>query len=113
MTIFHFVVTLLKAFELGLALFWSLEEAILSQLLRHSPIQLALPMTGLQRFIKPSLMEGVKESLGFLVAPVHTTQVLKYDRATMKLRLPGKLNAHFITIRLLCSFFLLHHIDLF
>ena len=42
-----------------------------------------------------------------------TTQVLKYDRGTMKLRLPDKLNAHFITIRLLCSFFLLHQIDLF
>ena len=42
-----------------------------------------------------------------------TTQVLKYDRATMKLRLPDKLNAHFITVRLLCSFFLLPQIDLF
>ena len=113
MTIFLFAVTLLKAFELGLALFQSLEEATLSQLLSHGPIPLALPMTGLQHFIRPSLMEDVKESLGFLVTPVHTTQVLKYDRATMKLRLPDKLNAHFITIRLLCSFFFLQQIDLF
>ena len=64
MTIFHFAVTLLKAFELGLALFQSLEEATLSQLLSHGPIPLALPMTGLQHFIRPSLMEDVKESLG-------------------------------------------------
>ena len=42
-----------------------------------------------------------------------TTQVLKYDRGTMKLRLPDNLNAHFITIRLLCSFFFLQQIDLF
>ena len=93
MTIFHFAVTLLKAFELGPALFWSSKEATLSQLLSHSPIQLALPMTGLQCFIKPSLMEDVKESLGLLVAPVHTchsrinfkdTRVCSHSRVKFK-----------------------------
>lgn len=77
MTIFHFAVALLEAFELGPALFWRPEEAALAQLLSHSPVQLALPMTGLECFVEPSLPEDIKKSLGFLVAPVHTTQVLK------------------------------------
>uniref|UniRef100_A0A8C3WSQ6 Uncharacterized protein n=1 Tax=Catagonus wagneri TaxID=51154 RepID=A0A8C3WSQ6_9CETA len=71
-TVFHFAVTLLKAFELGPALFRRPEEATLSQLFSHGPIQLALPMTGLQGFIKPSCSEDLKKSLGFLIAPVHT-----------------------------------------
>uniref|UniRef100_A0A8D1K2D2 Uncharacterized protein n=1 Tax=Sus scrofa TaxID=9823 RepID=A0A8D1K2D2_PIG len=62
----------LGAFELGPALFRRPEEATLSQLFGHSPVQLALSMTGLQRFVKPSLTEDLKKSLGFLIAPVHT-----------------------------------------
>uniref|UniRef100_A0A8D2E2I1 Uncharacterized protein n=1 Tax=Sciurus vulgaris TaxID=55149 RepID=A0A8D2E2I1_SCIVU len=72
MAILHFAVTLLQAFEFGSALFWCPEEATLSELFSHSPIQLALPMTGLKRFIKPSLTKDIKKSLGFFVAPMHT-----------------------------------------
>uniref|UniRef100_A0A452TIY1 Uncharacterized protein n=1 Tax=Ursus maritimus TaxID=29073 RepID=A0A452TIY1_URSMA len=71
-TVFHLPVALLEAFELGPALFGRPEEATLPQLLRHGPIQLALPVTGLESFVKPSLMEDIKKSLGFLVPPVHT-----------------------------------------
>uniref|UniRef100_A0A7N5KK93 Uncharacterized protein n=1 Tax=Ailuropoda melanoleuca TaxID=9646 RepID=A0A7N5KK93_AILME len=71
-TVFHLPVALLEAFELGPALFRRPEEATLPQLLRHGPIQLALPVTGLESFVKPSLTEDIKKSLGFLVPPVHT-----------------------------------------
>ncbi|KAJ1067958.1 hypothetical protein K5549_020901, partial [Capra hircus] len=95
MTIFHFAVTLLKAFELGPALFRSSEEATLTQLLSHGPIQLALPMTGLQCFVKPSLMEDVKESLGFLVAPVHTCHSrIKFKDTRCLQPFKGKVQRH-------------------
>uniref|UniRef100_A0A8C6EZ30 Uncharacterized protein n=1 Tax=Marmota marmota marmota TaxID=9994 RepID=A0A8C6EZ30_MARMA len=70
--ILHFAVTLLQAFEFGSTLFWCPQEATLSQLFSHSPIQLALPMTGLKCFIKPSFTKNIKKSLGFFVAPMHT-----------------------------------------
>jgi hypothetical protein len=72
MAILYFAVTLLKAFELGSALFWSPEEATLSKLFSHSPVQFALPMTGLKCFIKPSLMKNIKKRLGFFIAPMDT-----------------------------------------
>uniref|UniRef100_A0A8C0PI10 Uncharacterized protein n=3 Tax=Canis lupus TaxID=9612 RepID=A0A8C0PI10_CANLF len=71
-TIFDFAVALLEAFELGPALFRCPEKATLTQLLSHSPIQLALPMTSLESFVKPSLTEDVKKSLGFFIPPVYT-----------------------------------------
>uniref|UniRef100_A0A8C7AGF6 Uncharacterized protein n=1 Tax=Neovison vison TaxID=452646 RepID=A0A8C7AGF6_NEOVI len=72
MTVFHLAVALLEAFELGPALLWRPEEATLPQLFCHGAIQLALPVTGLESFIKPSLTEDIKKSFGFLVPPVHT-----------------------------------------
>uniref|UniRef100_A0A8C8U9I0 Uncharacterized protein n=1 Tax=Peromyscus maniculatus bairdii TaxID=230844 RepID=A0A8C8U9I0_PERMB len=72
MAILHFSVTLLKAFELGSALFWCPEKATLSKLFSHDSIQFALPMTGLKCFIKPSLTKDIKKSLCFFIAPMHT-----------------------------------------
>ena len=72
MAILHFSVTLLKAFELGPALFWCPEKATLAKLFSHNSIQFALPVTGLKCFIKPSLTKDIKKSFSFFIAPVHT-----------------------------------------
>uniref|UniRef100_A0A8B9Y1Z2 Uncharacterized protein n=1 Tax=Bos mutus grunniens TaxID=30521 RepID=A0A8B9Y1Z2_BOSMU len=70
-TIFHFAVALLKAFELGPALFRSSEEATLSQPFSHSTIYLAVSGTSLKCFIKARLFENCKKSLSFLITPMH------------------------------------------
>uniref|UniRef100_A0A8C8UEP4 Uncharacterized protein n=1 Tax=Peromyscus maniculatus bairdii TaxID=230844 RepID=A0A8C8UEP4_PERMB len=76
MTTLDLPVALLKAFELGPALFQGPEEAILTQLLSHSPIHLAVPMAVSESFIKFSLTENCKECSSLSVAPVHAHHLL-------------------------------------
>uniref|UniRef100_A0A6I8NT47 Uncharacterized protein n=1 Tax=Ornithorhynchus anatinus TaxID=9258 RepID=A0A6I8NT47_ORNAN len=62
----------LEALELGPTLLRGSEEAVFPQLLRHRPVHPAVAVTGPELLIKAGLVKDRQESLGFLIAPVHS-----------------------------------------